>query len=268
MKESSSIENEKENIISKVRVKPTLTIGIAIYFLYLAIFFSVWIINGVNYPDIGKTVESTMLHYAMPTLIASSAVALAITFLGWWRIVLFDKSKSGPKWAWIGPIAMLLLAIAGFAQVTYGNVTSALLFWSLLGAIGVGFGEEMINRGTLLVGLRTKYPEGRVWLFSTLAFAALHLPNIFFGAPVLGTLTQFVFAFIVGSLLYSVRRISGTLILAMVLHGLWDSSVFLPGATGDNPFAGAVFIYPIALVCAIAVVLKNKGKTVETYEKV
>ena len=142
-----------------------------------------------------------------------------------------------------------------------------LIIWSILGAIGVGFGEEMINRGTLLVGLRTKYTEGKVWFFSTLAFASLHLPNALFGADLLPTIAQFFFAFIVGSLLYSIRRISGTLLLAMFLHGLWDSSIFLPGALDIKPVVVQGIIYPVAIICAIAVLLKNKGKTVETYQK-
>jgi membrane protease YdiL (CAAX protease family) len=135
----------------------------------------------------------------------------------------------------------------------------------MLGAIGVGFGEEMINRGTLLVGLRTKYSEGKVWFFSTFAFAALHLPNALFGASVGPTIGQFFFAFIVGSLLYSIRRLSGTLLLAMFLHGLWDSSIFLPGALNINPLAVSGIIYPISIICAVAVILKNKGKTVQKY---
>lgn len=235
--------------------------------MYLAIFFSVWAINGADYPEIGKTLESTKLHYAMPTLLASMAVAIVISFLGWWKITLFDKEKSGPKWAWIGPIVMLLLTVGSISQLNGENVAGMLVFWSVLGAIGVGFGEEMINRGTLLVSLRTKYSEGRVWFYSTLAFAALHLPNALFGADIFPTVMQFFFAFIVGSLLYSIRRLSGTLLLCMFLHWLWDSSIFLPGALDINPLVVQGIIYPIAIICAVAVILRNKGKTVEVYEK-
>ena len=161
---------------------------------------------------------------------------------------------------------MLGLAILSLVNLNSNNLTAILVFWSIAGAIGVGFGEEMTNRRTLLVGLRTKFTEGKVWFFfSTLALAVLHLPNMFFGAAVLPTISQFVFTFIVGSLLYSVRRISGTLLLAMLLHGLWDSSVFLPGATGADPLAVQAVIYPIAIICAVAVILKNKGKVVQEY---
>ena len=73
------------------------------------------------------------------------------------------------------------------------------------------------------------------------------------------TAVQLVFTFLVGSLLWSIRRLSGTLLLCMFLHGFWDSSVFLPGATGDDPFPGATLIYVIGIICAIAVLRRNRG---------
>lgn len=242
-----------------VRFQPSVGLGLVVYVGYLAIFYATWKINDVDYDTIGDTVESTKLHYAMPTLLGCAFVVVAITVLGWWRVTLFDSFRSGPKWAWIGPIAMFLLACASFAGVTWGNATSTLLLWSVLGAIGVGFGEEMITRGALLVGLRTNHHEVKVWLWSTIAFAALHAPNALFGQSVGKTAVQLVLTFLVGSLLWAIRRLSGTLILCMFLHGFWDSSVFLPGATGDTAFVGAGVIYVLAVICAVAVLRKNRG---------
>lgn len=49
---------------------------------------------------------------------------------------------------------------------------------------------------------------------------------------------------------------SGSLILPMVLHGLWDSSVFLNLATGSEISGLQFAVYPLAIACVIAV-LKN-----------
>ncbi len=242
-----------------VRFQPSVALGLLVYAGYLAIFYATWAINDVDYDTIGDTVESTKLHYAMPTLLGCAFLVVIISVLGWWKVTLFDSFRSGPKWAWIGPIAMFLLAVASFAGVTWGNASSSLLVWSVLGAIGVGFGEEMITRGALLVGLRTHHNEIVAWGFSTLAFAALHAPNALFGQSVAKTAGQLVLTFIVGSLLWSIRRLSGTLLLCMFLHGFWDSSVFLPGATGDDPFPGAMLVYVVAIVCVIGVLRKNRG---------
>ncbi len=75
-----------------------------------------------------------------------------------------------------------------------------------------------ITRGALLVGLRTHHHEVIAWLFSTLAFAALHAPNAFFGQSVGATASQLVTTFLVGS----------------------------------------VRLFPICVVCAIGVLLKNR----------
>jgi membrane protease YdiL (CAAX protease family) len=242
-----------------VRFQPTFWLGFIVYAGYLAIFYTTWAVNDVDYETIGDTVESTKLHYAMPTLLGCAFLVVAISVLGWWRITLFDSFRSGPTWAWIGPIAMFLLAVGSFATTDWDQVGGSLILWSVLGAIGVGFGEEMITRGAILVGMRTRHHEvAASWLVSTLLFSALHAPNALFGADVGPTIGQLVLTFIVGSLLWSIRRLSGTLILCMFLHGFWDSSVFLPGATDADPFFGSFAIYPIAIICVIAVLLKNR----------
>jgi hypothetical protein len=78
--------------------------GFLLYFGYLAIFFTTWAINGVDCLRIGESAETTKLWYALPTLFGCALLVVAISVLGWWRIVLFDKSKSGPLWVWVLPI--------------------------------------------------------------------------------------------------------------------------------------------------------------------
>ena len=245
------------------RVRPSIPIAIGIYLGYLAVFYTTWAVNDVDYPDIGKTVSSTKLHYAMPTLLGCVFLLIAVTALGWWRPTLFDKSRNGPSWAWIGPIVMFGLSIATLASLNGGHWSNELILWSVLGGIGVGIGEETITRGTMVVGLRTKYPELKVWLYSTLLFSALHFPNVFFGLAAPKMIVQLLFTFIMGSLFYALRRLSGTLILCILLHGLWDSSIFLPRATGASANLLTFIIWPVAIAVTWAVVRRNAGKHIE-----
>jgi membrane protease YdiL (CAAX protease family) len=145
------------------------------------------------------------LHYAYPTLFGCAFLVVAITAMGWWHLTLFDKQRSGPRWAWVGPIAMLLVALASCTTINSDDVTGSLVMWSVLGGIGVGFGEEMITRGAVLTGFRSEFSEGKVWLNSTLAFSALHLPNVLFGLDPGGVVPQLVLTFVVGSMFYAVR---------------------------------------------------------------
>jgi hypothetical protein len=156
--------SQKEEVINSaeeskprgLRVKPTIFIGVAIYLIYLAIFYGTWAINGVDYPRIGESATTAKLWYAMPTLLGSAFVAIAVTALGWWRVSLFDKVKSGPKWFWIMPVAMILVIIGSYATTQLDNLSSQLLIWCILGGLGVGFGEEMITRGSFNCGVKIK----------------------------------------------------------------------------------------------------------------
>ncbi|MCP9799948.1 CPBP family intramembrane glutamic endopeptidase [Synechococcus sp. RedBA-s] len=233
--------------------KPTVWIGVQLYLGYLAIFFATWITTRVDYNRIGENAQNMKLWYAFPTLFGCAFLVAAITILGWWRIVLFDRTKSGPRWIWTLPIAMAGIILINFLGAASKPLTFELLAWSILGALGVGFGEEMITRGSLIVGLRSRLGEGKVWLISSFLFSAMHIPNVLFGFPLWAMPVQVLLTFIMGSGFYALRRMSGTLILPMVLHGLWDSALFLNVAVGREPSSIQYSVYPIAIACVIAV---------------
>jgi membrane protease YdiL (CAAX protease family) len=151
---------------------------------------------------------------------------------------------------------MAAVVLKNFSSIPSDKLSAELLLWSSLGAVGVGFGEEMITRGSLIVGLRSRFSEGHVWLISSLLFSALHIPNVLFGLPLWAMPIQVLLTFIMGSGLYVIRRMSGTLILPMILHGLWDSSLFLNIATGGVTTDLQFAVYPLAIACVIAMLRK------------
>ena len=244
--------------------QPSLGAGLFLYLGYLAIFFTTWAINGVDYQRIGESAETTRLWYALPTLFGCAFLVVAISWLGWWRSALFEPTKSGPVWVWVLPVVVAGIILGNFLRLQPDKLSSSLLLWSTLGAVGVGFGEEMITRGSMIVGLRSRFPESRVWLISTLLFSALHLPNVLFGLPLWQMPFQILLTFIFGSGMYAVRRTSGTLLVPMILHGLWDSALFLGVATGAEPSAAQFAVYPLAIVCVMAVLRKNRKLHDET----
>ena len=211
-------------------------LGVLLYEGYLAVFFGTWTVNRVDYTRIGENAETTKLWYALPTLLGCAFLVVAISVLGWWRLTLFDTLKSGPKWVWILPAVMAFVIGNNFLGVSSGKLSAALLLWSALGAVGVGFGEEMATRGSMIVGLRSKFGEPAVWLLSTLSFSALHVPNVIFGLPM-----------------------SAMPIVPMILHGLWDSALFLNVATGVTPSNIQYVVYPVAAACVTGVLLKNRN---------
>jgi membrane protease YdiL (CAAX protease family) len=256
--------NSVNSVQSRSKREPTVWAGIFIYLGYLTVFFCTWTVNGVDYNRIGESAETTKLWYALPTLFGCAFLVIAISGLGWWRAVLFDKLKSGPPWVWILPVVMAAIILNNFTGIPAGKLSAELFLWSSLGAVGVGFGEEMITRGSMIVGLRSRFNEGHVWLISTLLFSALHVPNVIFGLPIWAMPFQVLLTFFMGSALYVVRRISGTLILPMILHGLWDSSIFMNVATGGQTSPVQFAVYPLAIVCTIVVVRKSWNARIPT----
>ena len=242
---------------------PSVKLGLLLYAGYLAIFFTTWTVNGIDYNRIGESAETIRLWYALPTLFGCAFLVVAITVLGWWRMVLFDRSTAGSRWLWFLPALVAVVILVNFAGLPFNRLSSEILLWSTLGAVGVGFGEEMITRGGLVVGLRSRHSEGMVWLVSTLLFSALHIPNVLFGLPLEAMPVQLVLTFVMGSGLYVMRRLSGTLLLPMVLHGLWDSSLFLSDAAGHPPSALQWAVYPVAIVCVIALLVKTWNTRLE-----
>jgi hypothetical protein len=130
--------------------------------------------------------------------------------------------------------------------------------WDFFGAsvalLLVGFTEELVARGLLLTALRGRFPEGLVWFLSTLGFALMHLVNLFAGLPVDVTILQAADAFLFGTGLYILRRGTGTLVWSMVLHGMWDFSLFALGRGTPAPWSGLVAAeLPVGLVGLVAV---------------
>jgi membrane protease YdiL (CAAX protease family) len=96
-----------------------------------------------------------------------------------------------------------------------------------------------------------------VWFFSTLLFGLMHLPNWVFGAGPAAT-AQVAFTFGAGTILYLTRRLTGSLIFAMALHGIWDFSSFWgePALlTSAFPFINFI----AALVLVYFLLRKDKG---------
>jgi len=67
------------------------------------------------------------------------------------------------------------------------------------------------------------------------------------------SLTQAALAFASGTAFYILRRVTGSLIWAMVLHGLWDVSVFAVGHAPVGASFGA-FLGPVVGVLSLATV--------------
>lgn len=239
------------------RVKPNLWIAFGVLVVYLAIIFSFWAVNDLDYEAVADTVESIRNNFAIALVVGAAFLVICITGLGWWRPAVFETERVGPKWLWAVIVLLLIGTVANLATVDWSEITGEAALWLVIGSIGVGFNEEITTRGLIIVGGRGQF-QREVWVVvvSCLAFGALHLPNALFGQSVPGTIIQFFFASLVGVIYYMLRRFFGTLIVPMVLHGLWDGAVFSIDFSGEEQTAIPTVMYYIAIILSLIALVK------------
>lgn len=240
-----------------MRMAPKPLTGILVFLGYLVFFYGVWIINGIEYTRISESSDTILKWIVAPLAAGALYLVIVVSALGWWRPSLFEVEKAGPRWLLVGPIVMLLLAIVGLATSNKSAVTMSMFWLALLGSLLVGFCEELATRGALLVGLRGKLTEPWVWFLSTLLFGLMHLPNWVFGAGP-GAAFQVVLAFGGGTILYLTRRLTGSLIFAMLLHAIWDFSSFL-GKPATFTVVFPLITLVLGLVLVFILLRKEKG---------
>ncbi|WP_437385948.1 CPBP family intramembrane glutamic endopeptidase [Plantibacter flavus] len=218
-----------------LNVRPRVWIGLAIYVGYLVVVFSIQLLSGVRYDELGKSGSNLFFGAGLSLIIATVLLALTTSLLGWWRPALFERHRS-VRWPIIAPILMAVALVFNLISTDWAAYDGAFFAASLV-ILLVGFTEEITTRGLLLTGLRSRLSEVWVWLLTSVLFGAMHLLNAT-GQALGATIQQVVFAFIAGTVFYIVRRVTGTLIWAMVLHGLWDFSTFAVTHGTPGPLAG------------------------------
>jgi membrane protease YdiL (CAAX protease family) len=254
-----------------MRVKPSPLVAIAVIVGYMVVVFPVWIINDLRYDDVGNTVETVRQGIVLAIGLGVIYLVIVTTVLGWWKPAMREPRRVGGGWMWIVPALLVVGAALNLVATKWGEIDEigTYVAWLALGTAFVGFSEELLTRGLAIVGGRGAMHEKWVWVFSGAIFGLIHVPNIFFGQSVASTAQQVVFAFAVGLTYYVTRRISGTLIVTMVLHAVWDFSTFIQAHSVDkleNATASlgsfAMYLAVIVGIFALVKILKT-GDVVE-----
>lgn len=247
----------------RVQPRPLITVGVAVG--YMAIVGITWALVGLDYDGVGDTTSTVVEGIVLPVALGAAFLAVVTSYLGWWGPAIREGLRA-PKWMWAVPGFMLLPGLAvlvgGFGPA---DRSVGFLLALCVGTVLVGFSEELLTRGTGLVGLRGGFGEALSWFFSCLIFGLIHALNYFFGQSLGSTMQQIVFAFLAGSVFYITRRVSGTLILCMLLHAWIDFTTFAfsdAAVDAESPLVGLAAAQWIAFLLAIVgvVVLLRRGR--------
>ncbi|MCK8468702.1 CPBP family intramembrane metalloprotease [Microbacterium sp. KSW4-16] len=237
-----------------LRVRPRVWIGFAIWIAYVLVVFGVQVASGIPYDEWGDSGSNLFLGGGLSLIVATILLAITTSVLGWWRPALFEDTRSHHRWPVFVPILLALTAILTLAVTDWASYDGAFFAASLV-LLLVGFTEEMTSRGLMIVALRSRLSEVWVWFLSSAAFGLMHFMNFFLGQDLVPTLIQVGSAFAIGTVFYILRRTTGTLIWAMVLHAVWDFSVFAVGHGNPGPLANALGVLQMTIgILAIAVV--------------
>ena len=223
---------------------------LGLFLAYMVVVAAIWKVNKVDYATIGDTVPNAQRGIIVPIGAGALLLAVAITVLGAWHDVLFEDGRQGPAWTLVVPALWVVVAAINISCIDWKSEAKPVLPWLVLGTLLVGFAEEVVTRGTLIVGLREAgWSETTVYLVCTALFALLHGINVLFGQSMRQTLTQIVMAFVAGTALYITRMTTGTLLTGIVMHAAWDFGTLGITATksSQKPVGGALAISMFAI---------------------
>jgi hypothetical protein len=254
------------------RVPITLGRGFAVVVLYAVVFLVAGLLSGVDYDEVSDSTSNVVGFVVIPVGLGIIATLAVTARWGWWHpLFREDAQLTRPRWRWLVPAFMAGTILVTLIASPWHEFSTGLVLLIFAGTMMVGFAEEIIFRGYLLLGARSRYSEVGAWFFTSAVFGLFHGLNIITGQAVGTTVQQIVFAFVFGSGLYLVRRISGLLVVGMVIHGLWDFSSFIGAGRGDtvdgvpNTVAAAPFTYGavIAIIAVLVITFRRHGATGE-----
>ncbi len=229
---------------SEYRLKPSLKNGLLIAVLYIIYFTVALKLSGVGYEHITDSANNVLKAVLLPMIGGTILLTLIAKWSGWWKDLWHDKYKiKGHSWMNLFAIIMGIGIVSTLASAKLGSGNGQMLGYIFMATALVGYNEELLFRGMVLRGARgSGLSELRVMLVVALSFGVFHGANLLLGQSLALILQQIVFATINGAIFYLIFRKSGLLIVPMILHGLWDFSVFArQSILGSSPELAPVF---------------------------
>jgi len=179
------------------------------------------------------TVEAIIFSLMIPVGLSVVFVVMLISWLGWWKRIL-SESLFIHRWAWIFPVIMVLSIIVVTNYSVLSNASPVMILSLLVSVLLVGIGEELMFRGIVLNTMRNVkcITELRAALWTALIFGGAHISNIF--TEGIFVFAQIAIVSVSGIFFYIVLRVSGTILVPILLHAAWDFSLF-SGNIGIDP---------------------------------
>ncbi|NTU72479.1 MAG: CPBP family intramembrane metalloprotease [Coriobacteriia bacterium] len=194
---------------------------------------------------------SAVIGAVIPQQIFGLVFAVAaVWYLGWQSPVLHEELRAR-RWVMVVPVASFALCAIAADWSRIAASDPLLVLVSLTAVLLIASSEETVFRGVALHAFRQRYSEGVAASATTLLFALAHLVGALTLSPLM-----FISTLLGGAIYYLTRRVSGGILLPILLHAYVDFSLysiaFGPGENLDN-LAPVIVMGEVLLLIVVAV---------------
>lgn len=232
-----------------------LALGVVIVYVLLAAGLGN-LLSGLVSDD--QTAAQFALGHFIPLAVAIALLLLFVRWSGWgrdvWREPATPTLRPRRWWLISIPVLVVLLPISQLGDVPWASRPIGFILLIAAGTLMVGFGEELVIRGILLTAVRARHGELVALLATSGVFALAHIPgSIIAGVPIGGIAFQVAFLAAAGASYYWVRRVTGRLWVAMVVHAFTDWVLYLgsgagtPAASMPQDHSGSPEPFPVTV---------------------
>ena len=204
------------------------------------------------------TAESVLRGGVIPIGLSVVFGAAVATWLGWWPEILRDDRPVQP-WVRRLPITMIVVALLA---INYGHLAhqdAGLVVSLVLMVALVGIGEELMFRGLGVVTFRRAgFSEGRVALWTSVIFGLVHVSNAIGHGP--SAFIQAAAVMTTGYFFYLARRATGTIVVPMVAHALWDFSIISTLSGADRATYAPTVLVILTQVGLLVVLIRRRHR--------
>ncbi|MBO9556364.1 CPBP family intramembrane glutamic endopeptidase [Cellulomonas sp.] len=202
--------------------------------VYLALYLGASLLVGslfgdqVDADDVFATPQSVFFGLTMPLVVGCAVLVAFVASVRWFPVLFGRQPVPGRRWMWLAPALVGIAVVLRLLGIDYGAYAGGVVFLTLLTGAFIGFAEEVLTRGIVVKMLRDAGRSERgVMVLSSLVFALLHASNLLGGQKVVTVALTIAYTFCFGICMYLTLRVTGNLVWPIVLHGLYDPTLFL-----------------------------------------
>lgn len=214
--------------------------------LYLAAGQAVGALFGdrVDTDDLFASAQSVFFGLFLPLLLGSIVATAFVASLGWFPALFARQPIRGRWWMWIAPVLVLMAVVLRLLGIDYASYAGGVVLVTFAAGLLVGFVEEILTRGIAVKMLRDAgRSEWVVMVVSSAIFAGMHSINLLSGQELVTVLATVGFTFGFGICMYLTLRATGNLIWPMLIHGLYDPTLFLATGAIDEVTNGTESVF-------------------------